>query len=95
MLLPKSEVIGFPVSDGTPPADRVRSGDWVSVVGAIDAPMPANAVASRIQMASRHTGAQILEMFQGRAREQLFMREWIIPLAQPAVPAAGSAPQAP
>jgi len=95
MLLPKSEIIGFPVSFGAPPGDRVQSGDWISVVGAIDAPMPPNAAASRIQMASRHTGAQILEMFQGRAREQLFMREWIIPLAQPAVPAADSAPQAP
>ena len=95
MLLPKSEVIGFPVADGAPPADRIRAGDWLSVVGAIDAPMPANAVASRIQMASRHTGAQIMEMFQGRAREQLFLREWIIPLAPPEVPAAGSVPRAP
>ncbi len=95
MLLPQSEVMGFPVANGTPPADRIRSGDWISVVGAIDAPMPANAAASRIQMASRHTGGQILEMLQGRAREQLFVREWIIPLAKPAVPAAGSAPPAP
>jgi hypothetical protein len=95
MLLPKSEVLGFPVADRVPAADRVRAGDWISVVGAIDAPEPAGAVASRIQMASRHTGEQILQMFTGKAREQLFHREWIIPLAKPAAAAADFAPPAP
>ena len=95
MLLPKSEVLGFPLADRVPAADRVRAGDWISVVGAIDAPEPAGAVASRIQMASRHTGEQILQMFTGKAREQLFHREWIIPLAKPAAAAADFAPPAP
>lgn len=93
MLLPRSEILGFPAAQQGPGAAQARAGDFVSVLMPIDAPAPAGAVATRIQMASRHSGAQILEMFLGKAREHLFVREWIVPWTPAA--AGGAATPAP
>ena len=82
-LLPGAEVRGYPSSQAGPPADQVGPGDLMVVEGAIDAAAPEGAVGERIELASRHSGRQILEMASGRVQQHLFRRAWLVP-ARPA-----------
>jgi hypothetical protein len=45
----------------------------------LDAPPPAGAVGSRIEITSRHKAWQIWEMAAGKVKKHLFAREWIVP----------------
>jgi putative flippase GtrA len=81
VLLPEAQVLGFAASLRAPPEAQVKGGDLVVVSRPIaDPPLP-DALGSRIELASRHTTEQLWEIATGRVRENLFMRESIVPVA--------------
>jgi len=45
----------------------------------LDAPAPAGAMGSRIDITSRHKAWQIWEMATGNVKKHLFAREWVVP----------------
>ncbi|MFM8703172.1 MAG: hypothetical protein ACKOHG_04775, partial [Planctomycetia bacterium] len=53
------------------------------VVGELSAPAPAGAIGSRIDLMGRHTVEQVLAMLRGDVRENLFSREWLVPVGVP------------
>ncbi|NDC63510.1 MAG: glycosyl transferase family 39, partial [Planctomycetia bacterium] len=79
MLLPGATVRGYPAADGQPAPGTAAGGDLVIVTRGLEDPAPAAAIGSRLELASRHTGRQLVEMATGRLREHLFRREWLVP----------------
>ena len=81
-LLPGATVVGFATSAGAPPPSQVAPGDLMVALAPIESAAPPAALGGRIQLTSRHSPAQIWEILTGRVRENLFCREWIIPVAE-------------
>ncbi|MFO0424163.1 MAG: ArnT family glycosyltransferase [Planctomycetia bacterium] len=79
-VLPGATIRGYPLSAGGPAADETGSDDLAVVVRDLDAPAPPGAIGSRIDLKGRHTVAQVLAMLRGRVRENLFSREWLVPV---------------
>lgn len=79
-LLPGAEIRGFPASQVVPAEAQPDSDALLVIMQPIDAPPPANAVASRIDLAGRHTVSQIVEMATGQVQKHLFQREWLVPV---------------
>jgi len=80
-VLPSATVRGYPLSAGGPASGKAGSDDLAIVVGELSAPAPPGAIGSRIDLKGRHTVAQVLAMLRGRVRENLFSREWLVPVA--------------
>ncbi len=78
-LLPQSEVRGYPAGLKAPDAAVLGPDDFVVILQPIDAPPPAGAVGSRIEITGRHKAWQIWEMAAGKVKKHLFAREWIVP----------------
>jgi len=76
-LLPGAVIRGYPEQEQERGPADVGDDDLVVVVRAFDAPAPAGAIASRIELTSRHTPRQLLDMATGRLAENLFCREWL------------------
>ena len=79
-LLPGVVVRGYPASAGTPPAAEARPEDLQVIALEVAAPAPEGAVASRMEITSRHTGEQLIDMARGDVVRHLFRREWIVPV---------------
>lgn len=79
-LLPGAEIHGYPAGEGLPAEARATPGSLAVVVQSMDAPLPQGAIASRIELAGRHTAQQILEMATGQVQKHLFRREWLVPV---------------
>lgn len=79
-VLPGATVRGYPLSVGGPASGKAGSDDLAIVVGELSAPAPPGAIGSRIDLKGRHTVAQVLAMLRGRVRENLFSREWLVPV---------------
>lgn len=79
-LLPGAEVIGYPVGETVPVA--AASGDLVILTRTISDAAPPGAVASRVDITSRHSARQIWEMATGRVEEHLFCRHWLVPISK-------------
>jgi len=96
MLLPGARIRGYPAAAGRPAPGTAAPDDLVLIVRGLDEPAPAESLGSRLELASRHTGRQLLEMATGRVREHLFRREWLVPAAAlealPAAPAEENGP---
>ena len=89
MLLPGARIRGYPAAASRPAPGTAAPDDLVLVVRGLDEPAPAGSLGSRLELASRHTGRQLLEMATGHVREHLFCREWLVPAATlDALPAA-------
>lgn len=80
-VLPGADVRGFRTETGLPPASERGESDLAIEWTPLDAPPPAGAIGSRIDMTSRHTGKQLREMATGKVREHLFRREWLVEAA--------------
>ena len=80
-LLPRAVVRGYPAAWGVPSAELRGPDDFVVVSTPMEAPAPAGAIGSRIDLTSRHTPQQIWEMATGRVQRHLFSREWLVPAA--------------
>jgi hypothetical protein len=77
-VLPGADIRGCRVETGLPPASERGESDLAIEWTPLDAPPPAGAIGSRIDMTSRHTGKQLREMASGKVREHLFRREWLV-----------------
>ena len=85
LLLPGAIIRGLAVGQQQPTADAVGQAvgqeDLVVVIRSLRDPPPAAALGSRIELASRHTARQIIQMASGHLEEHLFCREWLLPVA--------------
>lgn len=77
-LLPGAVIRGYPEHDQIHGPADVGAGELVVVVRPFAAAAPEGAIASRIELTSRHTPRQLFEMATGRLAEQLFCREWLV-----------------
>jgi hypothetical protein len=77
-LLPGAVIRGYAEQDQEHGPGDVGDDDLVVVVRPFAAPAPAGAIASRIELTSRHTPRQLLDMATGRLAENLFCREWLV-----------------
>lgn len=80
-LLPGARVRGYPASQGMPPAAEAGPDDLRIAALAIEDPAPPGALGGRLEVTSRHTGEQILDMARGDVSRHLFRREWVVPAA--------------
>lgn len=78
-LLPNAVVRGYPAGEKGPDPANVGKGDLLAVRLPLDAPAPADAIGSRINVTSRHKAWQIREMAMGKVKKHLFCREWLVP----------------
>jgi hypothetical protein len=76
--LPGAVIRGYSEQDQERGPGDVGDDDLVVVVRPFAAPAPAGAIASRIELTSRHTPRQLLDMATGRLAENLFCREWLL-----------------
>jgi hypothetical protein len=81
-LLPGVNVRGYPASADGPPASEVGDGDLHVVAREVSLPAPEGAVASRMEITSRHSSEQLIDMARGDVVRHLFRREWIVPVAR-------------
>ncbi len=81
-LLPGVRVRGYPASADGPPASELGAGDFRVVALEVSEPAPAGAVASRMEITSRHSSEQLMDMARGDVVRHLFRREWIVPVAR-------------
>ena len=77
-LLPGAVIRGYAEQDQEHGPTNVATDELVVVVRPFGAPAPKNAIASRIELTSRHTPRQLLDMATGRLAENLFCREWLV-----------------
>ena len=77
-LLPGAVIRGYAEQDQEHGPTTVATDELVVVVRPFGAPAPKNAIASRIELTSRHTPRQLLDMATGRLAENLFCREWLV-----------------
>jgi hypothetical protein len=77
-LLPGAVIRGYAEQDQEHGPTNVAADDLVVVVRPFRAPAPKNVIASRIELTSRHTPRQLLDMATGRLAENLFCREWLL-----------------
>ena len=90
-LLPGAIIDGYPEQERERGPADVGAEDLVIVVLPFTAAPPPGAIGGRIEITSRHTLRQIVEMASGRLAETLFCREWLVgkPAAAPAAPLTG------
>ena len=80
-LLPRAVVRGYPI-EWKMPDPAIRSpDDFIVIQQPMDAPAPEGAIGSRIDLTSRHTTQQLLDMAAGNVKKHLFCREWVVPAA--------------
>ena len=77
-VLPGATVRGYPREAGGPEPASVGADDLLIVVRHLAEPPPAGAIGSRIDLVSRQTTRQLLEMLAGKVQENLFCREWLV-----------------
>jgi hypothetical protein len=77
-LLPGAVIRGYAEQDQEHGPTNVAADELVVVVRPFHAPAPEGAIASRIEITSRHTPRQLLDMASGRLAENLFCREWLL-----------------
>jgi hypothetical protein len=77
-LLPGAVIRGYPEHDQDHGPADVGPGELVVVVRPFAAAAPEGAIASRVELTSRHTPRQLVEMATGRLAERLFCREWLV-----------------
>ena len=82
-LLPHAVVRGYPAGGKVPDAPSRGPHDLMVVQQPLDAPAPAGAIGSRINITSRHKAWQIWEMATGSVQKHLFAREWVVPAGSP------------
>ena len=78
-LLPGATIRGYREQDQEHGPADIGVDEFVVVVRPFDAAAPAGALASRIELSSRHTARQLFEMATGHLAEHLFCREWLLP----------------
>jgi putative flippase GtrA len=78
-LLPRAVVRGYPAGGKVPDAPIRGPHDLMVIQRPLDAPAPAGAMGSRINITSRHKAWQIWEMATGSVKKHLFAREWVVP----------------
>ena len=78
-LLPHAVVRGYPAGGKVPDAAIRGPDDFMVIQQPLDAPAPAGAIGSRINITSRHKAWQIWEMATGSVKKHLFSREWVVP----------------
>ena len=78
-LLPAAVVRGYPAGGKVPDAPIRGPHDLMVIQQPLDAPAPAGAMGSRIDITSRHKAWQIWEMATGNVKKHLFAREWVVP----------------
>lgn len=81
-VLPGATIRGYPLGEGEPAPGKAGSDDLAIVVGELSAPAPPGAIGSRIDLKGRQTTEQLLAMLRGRVRENLFSREWLVPVGK-------------
>jgi 4-amino-4-deoxy-L-arabinose transferase-like glycosyltransferase len=79
-VLPGATIRGYPLSEGGPAEGKAGSDDLAIVVGELAVSAPSNAIGSRIDLKGRQTFEQVLAMLRGDVRENLFSREWLVPV---------------
>lgn len=79
-LLPHAVVRGYPAGGKVPDAPIRGPHDLMVIQQPLDAPAPAGAIGSRIDITSRHKARQIREMVTGNVKKHLFAREWVVPV---------------
>ena len=77
-LLPGAVIRGYAEQDQEHGPPNVATDELVVVVRPFRAPAPEGAIASRIELTSRHTPGQLLDMATGQLAENLFCREWLV-----------------
>ncbi|MEI6241389.1 MAG: phospholipid carrier-dependent glycosyltransferase [Planctomycetia bacterium] len=77
-LLPGATIRGYPEQEQEHGPADVGADELVVVVRPFGAAAPEGAIASRIELTSRHTSRQLLDMATGRLVENLFCREWLV-----------------
>jgi len=77
-LLPGAVIRGYADEEQERGPATVAPGELVVVVRPFRAPAPEGAIAGRIEITSRHTSRQLLDMATGRLAENLFCREWLV-----------------
>ena len=77
-LLPGAVIRGYPEQEQEQGPADVGADELVVVVLPFNAAAPAGAIASRIELTSRHTPRQLLDMASGRLAQNLFCREWLV-----------------
>jgi hypothetical protein len=80
-LLPRAVVRGYPIEWKVPDAAIRSPDDFIVIQQPMDAPAPEGAIGSRIDLTSRHTAQQLLDMAAGNVKKHLFCREWVVPAA--------------
>jgi len=78
-LLPQAVVRGYPAGGKVPDAPIRGPDDLMVIQLPLDAPAPAGAIGSRINITSRHKAWQIREMATGHVKKHLFAREYVVP----------------
>lgn len=77
--LPNADHRGFRAETGRPPPASERGDHDLAIEWTpLDAPTPAGAIGSRIDMTDRHIGQQLPEIATGRVREHLFRHGWLV-----------------
>ena len=77
-LFPNATIRGYPDTDEERGPADVGPDELVVVVQPFAAAAPPGAIASRIELGSRHTPGQLWEMATGRVADVLFRREWLV-----------------
>jgi len=77
-LLTGAVIRGYPEQEQEQGPADVGADELVVVVLPFNAAAPAGAIASRIELTSRHTPRQLLDMASGRLAQNLFCREWLV-----------------
>ncbi len=78
-LLPHAVVKGYPAGGKLPDAPIRGPDDLMVIQLPLDAPAPAGAIGSRIDITSRHKAWQVWEMAAGKVKKHLFAREYVVP----------------
>ena len=81
-VLPGAMIRGYPLSAGGPLEGRPAADDLAIVVRDLADPAPPGAIGSRIDLKGRHTFEQVLAMLRGEVMENLFSREWLVPVGK-------------
>ena len=79
MLLPGARVRGYNTALSHTGPENMSAGDLVLLILPLREAGLNGAIGSRIELASRHSREQLFEMSQGRVREHLFCRQWLLP----------------
>ncbi len=79
MLLPGATVRGYSMHGPEPQPGQTSAGELMLVHRGIEEPPPAGAIGGRLELGTRPTPAQMLDMLRGQVGRHLFRREWLVP----------------